>query len=256
MWKALRIAVLLFILATVAQGAWLARRDATDWKNPLIVVVYPINADGSDAAERYIGALSVERFQPIAEFMREQALYYRVPVSQPVELRLSARVNVLPPPTPAAGNTPAIVLWSLRLRFWAWWNDTYTGARANVRLFLLYHDDRSSPRLAHSTGLQQGLIGVVNVFANAQMSAENNVVITHEMLHTLGATDKYDLRNTLPSFPDGYAEPSLSPPLPQRFAEIMAGRIPITAVRAVQAEGLHQVVIGPKTAAEINWVRP
>jgi hypothetical protein len=256
MWKALRVVILLFILATVAQAAWLAKRDASDWNNPLIVVIYPINADGSDAAERYIGALGVQRFQPIEQFMREQAAVYALPLAQPVELRLSPRINSLPPPTPDAGNVPAIVLWSLRLRFWAWWNDTYPGARANVRLFLLYHDDRTSPRLAHSTGLQKGLIGVVNVFATAQMSAENNVVIAHEMLHTLGATDKYDLRNTLPLYPDGYAEPELVPRLPQRFAEIMAGRIPLTPVRAEQVEGLHQVVIGPKTAAEINWLRP
>lgn len=256
MWKALRVAILLLILAMAAQSAWLAQRDATDWKNPLVVVVYPLNADGSEAADRYIAALGVERFQPIADFMREQAAHYRVPVSQPVELRLAAPVRALPPPTPAAGDTPAIVWWSLRLRLWAWWNDNYTGARANVRLFLMYHDDRRSPRLPHSTGLQKGLLGVVHVFANTQMSAENNVVIAHEMLHTLGATDKYDLRTTLPSFPDGYAEPALSPVLPQRLAEIMGGRIPVTEARAVQAEGLHRVVIGPKTAAEIRWLRP
>ena len=47
-------------------------------------------------------------------------------------------------------------------------------------------------QLAHSLGLQKGLIGVVNAFASSSQAAENNVVIAHELLHTVGATDKYD----------------------------------------------------------------
>jgi hypothetical protein len=35
----------------------------------------------------------------------------------------------------------------------------------------------------------------------------------------------------------------------------MGGRIPIDAARASIPEGLHQVVVGAKTAAEINWRR-
>jgi hypothetical protein len=143
--------------------------------------------------------------------------------------------------------------WSLRLRFWAWQHDTYQGARANVRLFLLYHDDRTSPRLAHSTGLEKGLIGVVNLFASEDMARENNVIVMHELLHTLGATDKYDPASNQPRYPEGYAEPDLQPRWPQRYAEIMGGRIPMSAVRAEQAEGLERVLIGPLTAREINW---
>jgi hypothetical protein len=254
MWKAIRIAVLLFILATVAQGAWLARRDATDWRNPVIVVLYPISADGSAAAERYIGRIDPSRFEPMAAFMREQAAAYGVALRDPIELRVAPRIHARPPQPPAPGSIPAAIGWSLRFRFWAWRHDSYTGARAHVRLFLLYHDDRLSPRLPHSTGLEKGLIGLVNVFANEQMTPANNVVILHEMLHTLGATDKYDRASNLPLFPDGYAEPELQPRLPQRYAEIMGGRIPIGTLRADQPDGLHQVVIGPATAREINWL--
>ncbi len=255
MWKALRVTVLLLVLATVAQGAWLAKRDATDWDDPLTVVLYPINADGSEAAERYLRALDVARYAPIAEFMADQAEAWGVRVREPVELRLAPRVGSAPPPTPAPGNPLAAVAWSLQLRWWAWRNDTYTGARRNVRLFLLYHDDERTPRLPHSTGLEKGLIGVVNVFANPRMSAQNNVVITHEMLHTLGATDKYDLATNQPLHPHGYAEPDRVPLLPQRFAEIMAGRVPVAPGRAEQAESLNGVLIGPLTAREIGWVR-
>ena len=256
MWKAIRICVLMFILVTVAQGAWLARRDATNWKDPVVVALYPINADGSERAEQYVRGIDRERFQPMAEFMREQAAVYGIALNDPIELRLAPRIDSRPPQPPADGGTVSAIVWSLSFRFWAWRHDTYTGARANVRLFLLYHDDRRSPRLPHSTGLEKGLIGLVNVFASDEMAGTNNVVIVHEMLHTLGATDKYDLATNQPLFPDGYAEPERMPRVPQQFAEIMGGRIPISALRADQPAGLHQVVIGRLTAREINWIAP
>jgi len=48
MFKAIRIAVLLFILFFVAVSAWLTQSRSTDWNNSLWLKVYPINADGSD----------------------------------------------------------------------------------------------------------------------------------------------------------------------------------------------------------------
>ena len=182
--------------------------------------------------------------------------YFAERFTIPIELRLAPRIDSRPPQPPADGGTVSAIVWSLSFRFWAWRHDTYTGARANVRLFLLYHDDRRSPRLPHSTGLEKGLIGLVNVFASDAMAGTNNVVIAHEMLHTFGATDKYDLATNLPLFPDGYAEPERMPRVPQQFAEIMGGRIPISPLRADQPDGLHRVVIGPLTAREINWRAP
>jgi hypothetical protein len=85
------------------------------------------------------------------------------------------------------------------------------------------------------------------------MEKQNNVVITHEFLHTLGATDHYDLATDQPVYPDGYADPDLKPLLPQHLAEIMAGRIPMSQSEAVPPESLDDVLIGNKTAKEINW---
>jgi hypothetical protein len=140
------------------------------------------------------------------------------------------------------------------MRYWAWWHDTHKGPRPDVRIFVSYHDPARSSRLPHSTGLQKGLLGVVNAFASADMDGSNNVVIAHELLHTLGATDKYDFSANLPVYPDGYAEPDAKPLHPQRRAEIMAGRIPLSDSRADTPHGMHQVVIGQKTAREINWL--
>ena len=85
------------------------------------------------------------------------------------------------------------------------------------------------------------------------MSRQNNVVIAHEFLHTLGATDKYDPATNQPLFPDGYANPDLDPLLPQRFAEIMAGRTPLSRNEAETPASLVDALIGNKTAQEINW---
>ena len=123
-----------------------------------------------------------------------------------------------------------------------------------MKLFLLYFDPARSNRLGHSTGLQKGLLGRVNLFASRDMVSANNVVITHEFLHTLGATDKYDLLNNQPLYPDGYAIPQQVPLLPQRYAEIMAGRIPLTENKAEIPAGLGETLIGEKTAREINWM--
>jgi hypothetical protein len=120
-------------------------------------------------------------------------------------------------------------------------------------MFLLYFDPAQSRRMAHSTGLQKGLLGLVNVFASADMASQNNVVITHEFLHTLGASDKYDATHQ-PVYPDGYAEPDLAPLLPQRYAEIMAGRTPLTETTAETPASLDNALIGGKTAQEINWL--
>jgi hypothetical protein len=122
-------------------------------------------------------------------------------------------------------------------------------------MFVLYHDPDRVTRVGHSLGLQKGLIGVVNAFASQAQAAQNDVVIAHELLHTLGATDKYDPRTDQPTFPDGYAEPEHQPLLPQAYAEIMAGRVPVTENEAEMPLSLDVVLIGTKTAREINWVK-
>ena len=77
--------------------------------------------------------------------------------------------------------------------------------------------------------------------------------MAHEMLHTLGATDKYDPVNDAPRFPDGYGNPGQLPLYPQMFAELMAGRRMLSPNRWEQPDSLDQVVVGPATALEIRW---
>jgi hypothetical protein len=74
-------------------------------------------------------------------------------------------------------------------------------------------------------------------------------------LHTLNATDKYDLSTTLPIYPEGYAEPEKTPLHPQAFAELMGGRIPRSETSAEIPNSLKHTLIGDITAREIGWLR-
>ena len=124
----------------------------------------------------------------------------------------------------------------------------------DITLFLLYHSPDIAVTLDRSTALRKGMVALANVFATREMAGANRVIVAHELLHTLGATDKYDLRTTLPLFPHGFANPQRSPLYPQSRAEIMGGRIPVSADEAVVPRQLSRVVVGPATAYEIGWV--
>lgn len=255
MFRTVRIAILVFILANVAVGTWLTRARSTSWEQPLRVVVFPIDADGSPATRAYIGGLTRAAFQPVDDFFRDEAQRYRVGQPDPVDIFVAPEVRAVPPPAPRGGNVLQVMLWSLQLRYWAWRHADYDGVAPDVRMFVLYHDPALVTRVPHSLGLQKGLIGVVYAFASEDQDAQNNVVAAHELLHTLGATDKYHPATNQPLHPIGYAEPDLDPLWPQQFAEIMAGRIPLSAASAEMPPGLAHAVIGPATALEIRWIR-
>lgn len=251
--RTLRIAVLLFVLATVAQWTWIERRRVTDWTHPLRVVAYPIDADGTDASRAYVAGLDVGTFGEIADYFADEAKRHGHKLARPVEIYLGPRIVTLPPELPEKSTVLSALSWSLRMRFWAWRHDDYPGPKPHVRLFVVYHDPARTPRIAHSTGLAKGMIGVVRVFAAKSQQRINNVVIAHELLHTFGATDKYDLATNLPLYPDGYAEPQANPRFPQRHAEIMAGRKPRSLSVADIPESLDETLIGVRTAVEIHW---
>ncbi len=251
--KQIRVFILLFILLTVAVGTWQTRARTTSWKRALNVVVFPINADGKLQTAEYIRTLGDDSFEDIRVFMRDEARQYGISLINPVDVYIGPEVDAIPPPPPVGGSVPRVMLWSLQLRYWAWRHGEHPILKPDVRIYALYHHPSTAQRLTHSVGLQKGLIGVANLFATRRMNTDNNIVITHEVLHTLGASDKYDLASNQPIFPVGYAEPQRSPLYPQEFAEIMGARIPISQSRSVAPQALDMVLVGPQTALEIGW---
>lgn len=255
MFKKIRIAILALILVNVAVGGWLARARTTSWEHPLRVAVFPIAGDASPATAQHLAALTTETFGPIDEFFRDEGKRYGLTLSRPVEVRLARRLDASPPVPPYSEGALPVLLWSLKMRFWAWRHGGVDGPDPHVRLFVIYHDPKISTSVPHSLGLQKGLIGVVHVFAADAQTAENKFVIAHELLHTVGATDKYDPHTNQPVFPDGYGDPGQDPVFPQRYAEIMGGRIAVSKSEAAMPTGLQEALVGGATAREIGWDR-
>ncbi len=252
--KKLRILFLLFVLILVTGDYWLTKLRSTDWNNSLRIVIYPINGDSSESSEQYIEQLTDETFSPVATYLADEAADYEVTVEDPVITKLGPVVNELPPLPPIDRNVLKVMWWSLKMRYWVFSVDTYKGAPADIRMFIVYYDPENHDRLKHSLGLEKGLIGVVNAFASKKLENKNNIVLTHEILHTVGATDKYDLQTGEPLYPDGFVEPDKQPLYPQDFAEIMAGVLPLAGDNWVMPDKLDDTVIGYKTALEINWI--
>jgi len=254
MWRKLRIAVLLFILATVAHRAWLQEQHL-QWKDPIHVALFPINADGNAEVSEYIRGLDTAQFQLIADFLAEESQRHGLGLNRPFEIRLGPSMDQLPPKPTHSGGIMQNIMWSLHFRWWAWRHSPATVIPADMQLYLLYHDPRQHKVLPHSTALNKGRLGMINVYAEHKYENQNAVVITHELLHAVGATDKYDLVNNQPLYPHGFAEPDKQPLYPQDLAELMAGRVPVAKDKAEIPAGLSETMIGGKTAAEIGWLR-
>lgn len=251
----LRILALLLILLFVGLHARHQMVLSRAWERPLDVTIFPINGDDRPETQRYIDSLDRDAFREIDRWLAHQGQRYDLKVSEPILSETGPQVGSLPPML-AAGSGPLETLWwGLKMRFWAWQNTPDSRSNvARVRLFVIYQKGIEGEALPHSLGLQKGLIGVVFVFAEPRQAPQNRVVIAHEFLHTVGASDKY-APGSLPVEPFGLGNPSQSPRFPQRRAEIMAGHIGLSPTHSRMASGLREVVINPYTAAEINWLQ-
>jgi hypothetical protein len=254
MFKKIRVAILLSILLFVALGEFLAQRRSTDWHDTLWVDVYLVNGDHLDSTQRYVDSIDAKEFAGVAEFFAAEAKRYGIKIEQPFRLNVVGEYHGDVPTPGAHPSLLGTMWWSLEMRWLALELDWQSsGPRPDIVAFAIYHQPDDSAVL-DSTGLRKGLIAVTNLFASRDERGSNQVVLAHELLHTLGATDKYSLASNLPQFPDGFADPTLKPLVPQKKAELMAGRIPLDAEHAEMPESLHSVVVGRLTAQEIGWL--
>ena len=257
MWRNIRILVLLLVLLAVALQQWLDRVHTQSWQETLWVGIYPLNADGSRTAHDYIEALTAKDFEPIEEFLAREAHRYGVQLDDPVHIELYPQGTELPPALAPDAGPLGVAWWSLKLRWYAHRASAVPGrVPSRIRMFVLYYDPANLERAPDSHGLQKGLVGVVHAFAARELTGSNDLVIAHEFLHTVGASDKYDFASGQPLYPIGYADPDRKPLYPQVATEIMAGRRPLSEQESEMPRSLNNVVVGPATAIEIRWTRP
>jgi len=252
MFKIIRILVLLIILASVWTTLSLQRNVSGDWQGLIDIKIIPVVADTSANTKQFVDQLNERDFTEIERYLIAQGKRHEQDLQSVLKISLGEPISNPPPLTPGIGdNTLDIVVWSLKLRWWAWQNETDDYHATQIRMCVLYQSPEDDTPLPHSTGLQNGLIGLIQARAQTRDRSLHATIVTHELLHIFGATDKYDLRNGQPIFPQGYASSRIR--YPQRQAEIMARAIPLENGEFEVATRLGQTVIGKQTADEIGW---
>ncbi|WP_235185925.1 hypothetical protein [Methylomarinum vadi] len=202
----------MLIFVAVAFYAKTQKIKSRTWIKPLEVVVFPINGENSQEVEQYIQTLDSAVFSDIDRFFQSEAEFYQLNTPTPFRVTLGPTLRKHPPASPRPdSNILSIIWWGLRFRYWAYRHtpDDKSNLR-RIRVFAHYHEAHKGKKLQHSLGLDKGLLAVVHAFASENQEAQNNIVIAHELLHTVGATDKYD-NDGEPVFPNGYADPERQP---------------------------------------------
>lgn len=258
----IRVTILLFVLLVVVLYAIRdvrSRRARKDWDRTLDIAIVLVHVNGDprvdEAATRALG----ERITVLEDRLRAEAERYHPGAPRPFRIRMHGPVDVASaPPTLESDGPIALAKQAVLLGRWVRDVDPTVGVvpeHWDTRIYVTAHRPATETRsFVEGQSEQDGRIGVVDVELDTGMVDVTLFVVAHELMHTLGATDKYDGAGRS-RVPDGLAEPERSPLYPQRFAEIMARNRPISATSETIPESLDELAVGTVTAKEIGWVR-
>jgi hypothetical protein len=255
--RRIRIGTLLGVL--VATVAWAAgttwRRHArTYWERPLQVAIVLLTPDGRVDAEAW-RAGSARLASRLAEEMRR----WRGPGEEPFAISVVGPVRWTEsvPLSPASGSAGdrlghAVEVWRTVRDI-----DAASGGATggfDVRVYFL-GSSRHGEALwyAEGTGARNGEVAFVRGSAGGDLSLPLQA-IGHELLHTVGASDKYDADGHA-RVPEGLADPERVPRFPQDHAEWMVGEVAVAPGTGRVPATLEELQVGPATAREIGWVR-
>jgi hypothetical protein len=246
--RRLRLGILLAMLAAVSLWAAVVHHrhaSRTRWLRPLdVAVVLLTTGDAVDTQNWQDGLGELERW-----IGGEMARYRRVIDDPPVRFELYGPLTVKAAPR----FVPDDDGWWTRVRHaWSSWRElSALDARAHlgherVRIYVMLEASAPSVEGAGEVGGDSG-------FVRATLDPDLSMALTataHELFHCLGATDKYDAAGHALA-PEGWVEPSRG--LPQRFAEIMVGEVPLTPQKGALPRSLDEVRVGAATAVELHW---
>jgi hypothetical protein len=250
----MRVVLLLSIFFVIVVGTWMTEKRMAAWDRPILVTIYPIIADEDESTAKFVEEIDARTFDEVNRFINREAQPYGFSVNPAFRFQVAEPGYEVPPEPPQRHDLVAIAWWSLKMRWWSWRKNSADGLiTPDIQMFVLYHGVRGNSELGLSVGMRKGRYGIVKAYARRGLQSTNHIVFTHELLHVLGATDKYDMASGNPIFPDGYAKPDLVPLFPQQHAEIMAVRIPLSYERSRKAGSLEQCRIGRLTAREIGF---
>ena len=255
--RPLRLALLLSALAAVA--AWAARtevrrRERLAWERTLDVAVVLLTPEGDGDAGRWgegLDRLAARLQAESARWMGPGAPPFRFELVGPVRWRGAF------PAAPTSSGVLERARHAVELARVLRAVDRAAGVEPgafDLRVYVL--DDGGGPTGAQS--FAEGEAALLGEVALVHGSSRGELTlpleaIGHELLHTAGATDKYDSGGHATE-PQGLAEPELAPLYPQRFAEWMAGEVPLSPGRGRLPASLDEVRVGAATAREIGWM--
>ncbi len=253
--KLMRVVLLLSIFFVIVLSTWMTEKRMAAWERPILVTVYPIAADEETATWKIVKEIDEAYFRGVNDFFSRESVPYGFSVTPALRIQVAPVSSELPPTLPDQFSTMGIAWWSLKMRWWAWVRDLTDGeVQSDIQMFVLFHSINGNSEVGISVGMRKGRYGIVKAYARNSMNDLNLVVFTHEILHVLGATDKYVLSTGEPIFPHGFAYPDQRPLFPQTRAEIMGGRIPLTSFSSAMPDSLEECKIGKLTAEEIGFL--
>ncbi|PVZ72230.1 hypothetical protein [Pelagibaculum spongiae] len=250
--KWLRISILLVVLVLVAGQQFLGKQRVSSWDEPVWIAIYPLISDDREA-QHFIDTLSIADLKPLERWFAKESERYGMLFQRPIQLHLMPTVNAPSPPEAPADRSPwKVAYWSLELRYWAW-KYLDDGFPTHSKIVMKVYPKSIEKLPGHSTGLEKLKLGIVKIRGNRIELPYLRFLIGHELLHTLGASDKYSYADHSPYYPAAFLEPDKKPLYPQNFAEIMAGVIPKTSKTWQPTNKLSLIKVGDDTAREIGW---
>lgn len=254
-----RVAVLLVVLVGVASWGWAKHRalqERNTWSRPLRIGVVILELEPiEDSTVAFLRG----RIDRLAEVLDDEFARHAGRTMRPFEFEIlgTTSISSLPPEGPPAdGGLLENLEFTMAL-------DDYLDAPTETLgleeeiydsiIWVVARDATKSSGARFVEGLAEvgGDRGIVVVDLEESTAALVAGVIGHELLHTLGATDKYDLNG--PIFPHGYY--TREPRFPQKRAEIMGREIPLNERRRRLPSFVGELGVGRKTALEIGWLR-
>jgi hypothetical protein len=252
-----RVGVLLAILVGILLWAWRdvrSRRARNEWTQTLEVALVVVRTSEVDAQAI---VLLRQRVAVLETRLTEEARRHRPGAPRPFALTVVGPVDGVAPPGIDEDGVVASAKHGMDL--WQYTRDidaraAYSPAAFDSRIYVAVRAPASRDRqMIEGDSEEGGRIGTVRVELDASMVDFALFVVSHELLHTLGATDKYDPAGRV-VVPDGLAEPDAVPRYPQRFAEVMTRGRPVSASTEEIPASLDELAVGPGTAREIGWL--
>lgn len=255
-WRRRRLVVLSLTLAVVSIFGWMEWRRRTlgwDRSQRVAVVLLTSRETPSEAA---LDAFRNGTERVLAALAAQKARYLDDGVP-PFEFRVFGPVRELRP-LPVFEDDG---LWSLfrfnrELAAYAASHDEAAGLTGafDTRIYLQGTRPQSEHRQSVE-GVSQagGQIGAVSAELNEASWDFAWFVVVHELLHTRGASDKYDPHGHALE-PEGLADPDRDPRYPQLGVELMARGQPEAKGQELPPGPPETWAIGKWTAREIGWV--